>query len=80
MAFGFSIFFLCRPTFWPVETYSYITLKLRVSFIINKDIHETEYNIMRNYRNLMICTYHLVLMLDNRFKFVVAVLEKYVVY
>lgn len=76
MAFGFSIFSLADLRFWPVRTYSYITLKMRVSFIINKDIHETEYNIMRNYRNLMIFIYHLVLMLDNRCKFVAAVLEK----
>jgi hypothetical protein len=79
MAFGFSILSFVDLRFWPVETYSYITLKLRVSFII-KDIRETEYNIIRNYRTLMICTYHRVLMLDNRFKFVAAVLEEYVVY
>lgn len=76
MPFGYSIFSLVVLFFWPVGTYSYITLKMRVSFITNKDIHGTEYNIIRYYRNLMIFTYHLALILDNGFKFVAAVLEK----
>jgi len=78
MAFGFSIFFLGRPTFlacWNVFSHY---LEMRVSFITDKDIHGTECNIMRNYRNLMIFTYHLGLMLDNRFKFVAVVLEKWI--
>jgi hypothetical protein len=76
MALGFSIFSLVDLRFWPVGMYSYTTLKMRVSFIINKDIHGTEYNIVINYLNLIIFNYHLVLILDNRFKFVAAVLEK----